>query len=94
MTTLSGLEALGILDKRRFDLIFLDLFIPELDGVELFRRIRQKDKHAQVATITGYPDSDLMKKAMAYGPFVVLEKPFYSSDILNTIVNFTHKSTK
>lgn len=83
--SLSSIEALEILDKKRFDLIFLDLFMPELDGAELFRRIRQKDKHAPVAIITGYPNSDLIRKAMTYGPFAVLEKPFYSDDILNTI---------
>lgn len=94
MVSSSSLEALEILDKKRFDLIFLDLFMPELDGAELFRRIRQKNNRTPVAIITGYPDSDLMRKAMTYGPFVVLEKPFYSDDILDTIFSFTYKSAK
>ena len=88
----SGLQALGTIDKERFDLIFLDLFMPELDGAELFRRIRQKNKHVPVVIITGYPGSDLLSKAMTYGPFVVLEKPFYCDNILATIASFTDKS--
>jgi len=84
-TTLSSIEALKLLNTRHFDLIFLDLLMPELDGVELFRRIRQQNKKTPVAIITGYPDSDMMSRAMKYGPFTVLKKPFTSDDILDTV---------
>ncbi len=87
-TTLSSLEALKLLNNRHFDLIFLDLLIPELDGAELFRQIRQIDKKTPVAIITGFPDSDLMNRAMQYGPFTVIKKPFTSDDILNTVRSF------
>ncbi|MFC2003374.1 response regulator [Chloroflexota bacterium] len=87
-TTLSSIEALELLNSRRFDLIFLDLLIPELDGAELFRRIRQTDKRIPVAIVTGYPDSDMMGRAMEHGPFTVLKKPFTSDDLLNTVRNF------
>ena len=86
--TLSSLEALELLNNRHFALIFLDLLIPELDGAELFRRIRQMDKDVPVAIITGYPDSDLMKRAMEYGPFTVMKKPFNSDDIMNIVRSF------
>ena len=87
-TTLSSLEALELMGEKHFDLIFLDLLIPELDGAELFRRIRQMDKDVPVAIITGYPDSDLMKRAMEYGPFTVMKKPFNSDDIMNIVRSF------
>ena len=87
-TTLSSLEALELMSEKHFDLIFLDLLMPELDGAELFRRIRQMDKNIPVAIITGYPDSDLMKRAMEYGPFTVMKKPFNSDDIMNIVRSF------
>jgi excisionase family DNA binding protein len=87
-TTLSSLEALELLSKRHFALIFLDLLMPELDGAELFRRIRQMDKNMPVAIITGYPNSDLMTRAMEYGPVTILKKPFASDDILNTVRSY------
>ena len=90
---LDGLEALGLVEKQRFDLIFLDLLLPELDGAELFQRIRQIDKHVPVAIITGYPDSNLMAKAMEQGPFLVMKKPFNSDNILNTVHSFTRAMT-
>ncbi len=88
-TTMSSLEALELLGKTHFDLIFLDLVMPELDGAELFRQIRQMDKKTPVAIITGYPDSDVMSRAMECGPFTVLKKPFTGEDILNTVSSFT-----
>ncbi len=84
-TTLSSLEALELVGSRHFDFIFLDLLMPELDGAELFRRIRQMDKHIPVAIITGYPDSEIMNRAMEYGPITVLKKPFDSEQIHDVI---------
>jgi len=84
-TTLSSIEALELLKTKHYDLVFLDLLIPELDGAELFSHIRQMDRKIPVAIITGYPDSDMMSRAMEYGPFTVLKKPFTSDDILDTV---------
>ena len=86
--TLSSLEALELIDSRHFDLIFLDLVMPELDGVEVFKRIREADKNVPVAVITGYPDSDLMNKALGYGPLTVMKKPFTDSDIIAVVNSF------
>ena len=92
--TLSSLEALELVSNRHFDMIFLDLWMPELDGDELFRRIRQMKSHIPVAIITGHPYSDQMKRAMEYGPFTVINKPFNLEDILNTVNIFAKGSAK
>jgi excisionase family DNA binding protein len=84
--TLSGLEAAELIANRHFDLIFLDLVMPELDGVEVFKRTREVDRYIPVVIITGYPDSDLMNRALEYGPFTVMKKPFTDSDI-TAVVN-------
>jgi CheY-like chemotaxis protein len=78
-------EALELITEGHFDLIFLDLKMPELDGPQLLRHIRELDNHAQVAIITGYPDSELMDRAMEQGPFLVMKKPFGSDDILKAV---------
>ena len=84
----SSLEALKLLGDKHFDLIFLDLLMPELDGAEVFRRIRQTDKEVQVVIITGYPNSDLMNKALEYGPVTVMKKPFSNSDIIAVVNSY------
>ncbi len=90
-TTLSSLEALEIITQKRFDLIFLDLVMPGLDGSELFKRIRQVDNDAKVIIVTGYPDSDLMKRAAEQGPFLVIQKPFAINDILEAVCSFSRR---
>ncbi|MFC1995672.1 response regulator [Chloroflexota bacterium] len=81
-TTVSSLEALELIDNIHFDIICLDLDMPELSGAQLFYRIRMVDKDIPVAIITGSPVIDLMIEAMEYGPFMVLKKPFTSNDII------------
>ena len=84
-TTSSSLEALKIITEKRFSMVFLDLIMPDLDGSELFKRIREIDKHIPVVIITGYPHNEVLERAMEYSPFMVLKKPFDSEKILATI---------
>ena len=88
--TLNGNEALELLKNknRKYGLIFLDLFLPDINGVELFSRIRKLDNNIPVIIITGYPDSELMARAMEFGLVTVLKKPFNSDDIYNAIRSF------
>ncbi len=86
-TSLSSLESLEIVLNKQLSLIFLDLKMPEMNGAELFRRIRQISS-VPVVVITGHPDSDLMEKAMEYGPFMVMKKPFNSIDIVGAVQSF------
>lgn len=80
-----ALEAVKQLD---LDLVFLDLKMPGMDGAELFRQIKAIKPSLPVTIITGYPDSDMMARALAQGPFGVMNKPFGESDIINAVHNF------
>ncbi len=50
-TSITGEEALDILEKEPIDLVVLDLMLPKMDGFEVCRRIRQDDKHKNVPII-------------------------------------------
>jgi CheY-like chemotaxis protein len=71
-----GEAALEQLQGQRFNLVFLDLMMPGMNGAETFREIRQIDPVANVVIITAYPDSALMSEALQVGPFAVMRKPF------------------
>lgn len=71
----NGLEAVRLVTSAPVDLVLLDLLMPELDGVETFRRIRAARPDLPVVVVTGYPESDLMLKMIEIGPFTVLQKP-------------------
>jgi excisionase family DNA binding protein len=88
----SALKGLELIKKQDFDVIFLDLKMPGIDGAELFRQIKTLKPKLPVIIITGYPDSNIMARALAQGPFGVMNKPFSESDIIaavNTFVRFT-----
>ncbi len=83
-------EGLELVKQWDFDLVFLDLKMPGMDGAELFRQIKTIKPKLPVTIITGYPDSDTMARAMAHGPFGVMNKPFGESDIVAAVTNFLH----
>jgi excisionase family DNA binding protein len=88
--TSSSVEAVGLVSGEHFDLAFIDLKMPVMDGNELFMRIREIDERLPVVIITAYPEGELLDKVMQQGPFIVLNKPFDSSDILNVVSTILH----
>ncbi len=81
-------RGLELVKEQDYDLVLLDLKMPEMDGAELFRQIRLTKPELPVTIITGYPDSDLMTRALAYGPFGVMNKPFSGSNILSVVNSY------
>jgi len=81
-------EGLEAVKKQDFDLVFLDLKMPGMDGAELFRQIKIIKPALPVTIITGYPDSNMMMRALAQSPFGVMNKPFTASDILAAVNSF------
>ncbi len=71
----NGLEAVRWATSTHVDLLVLDLLMPEMDGVESFRRIHAVRPDLPVVIVTGYPESDLMLRVLEIGPFTVLQKP-------------------
>ena len=88
ITTKTGFEGLELVKQRDFDLVFLDLKMPGMVGDDLFGRIKAIKPRLPVTIITGYPDSGMMKRALAQGPFGVMNKPFSESDIVTAVNNF------
>ena len=83
-------KGLELVKSQDYDLVFLDLKMPGMDGAELFRHIRATNPKLPVTIITGYPDSDLMVTALSYGPFGIMNKPFRSADIVTAVNNYLH----
>ena len=81
-------KGLELVKDQDYSLVFLDLKMPGMDGAELFRRIKEAKPNLPVTIITGYPDSDLMMRALTYGPLGVMNKPFSGSDILAAVNNY------
>ncbi|MGD9116880.1 MAG: response regulator [Dehalococcoidia bacterium] len=87
-TTSEPSRGLELVKEQDYDLVFLDLKMPEMDGAELFGQIRLINSELPVTIITGYPDSDSMTRALAHGPFGIVNKPFNSSNILRAVDSY------
>ncbi len=85
----NGRQASELVAKERFDIIFLDLVMPEMDGPSVLKSVRQIDDLVPIVIITGYPDSDLMQRAMEQGPLTVLRKPLEADEVRKTINSLT-----
>jgi DNA-binding NtrC family response regulator len=71
----SGTSGLLALDRQPFDVVLLDLRMPEMDGVETLGRIKERWPDTEVVVITGYPTVETAKQAVRLGAYDYVAKP-------------------
>ena len=71
----NGVEAVQLATGAPVDLVVLDLLMPEMDGVEAYRRIHAPAPDLPVVIVAAHTECDLMLKVLEIGPFTVLQKP-------------------
>jgi excisionase family DNA binding protein len=76
-----GREALRKFRQERFDLVFLDILLPEVGGASVLKAIKRRAPEAVVVLITGYPYHDETLAALEHGPAMLLPKPIKLADI-------------
>jgi excisionase family DNA binding protein len=82
ITATTGAEGIEQTKEIKFDHIFLDMLMPDMNGVEALRLIRQTDSDIPVTIITGHVENDLMQQVTGYGVDRVMIKPFSRNDVL------------
>lgn len=75
-TAASGPEALGKLEKLSFDLLFVDIKMPGMDGIELLGKVKEEYPDTTVVIITAYGSIETAVEAMKLGAADYLLKPF------------------
>lgn len=78
-----GIEALSMIERVQPGLVFLDIGMPGMDGLEVLRKTRQKYPTMSVIIMTGMNQEEVWKKAMTSGATDYIVKPF-SLDQLQT----------
>lgn len=81
----SALEALETLSNESFDVVILDVRMPEMNGVEALKRIRKIDPYLEVIIMTGYASVDTAREIMTTGAFDYLLKPYSIETLLEKI---------
>ena len=74
-TALSGEEGLADIDARNYDIVFTDIKMPGIDGIEVAERIRRKCPWTPVVVITGYGTSENEARASVLGVSGFVRKP-------------------
>jgi CheY-like chemotaxis protein len=79
-----GLEGLAVLENRQVDVVFLDIHMPRLNGVEVLRRIREKNPTQRVIVMSSSSDpfGSAENEARKLRATVVVEKPIGADDII------------
>lgn len=74
-TVQDGLEAIERVKERPFDMIFLDIRMLPINGLETYRRIKKIKPEAVVMMMTAYAVEDLVQEALQEGAYGVTYKP-------------------
>ena len=84
-------EAIAALEKQRFDLVFLDLKLPDGPADDVYDFVKRDQPDCPIIIITGYPDSEMLDRILAKGPITVLKKPLKTEQLQQTVKILGHK---
>ena len=77
----SGKEAIDSIGKNKYDIAFVDLRMPEMDGIEVLKRIKEKDPTIEVIIVTAYASEESFANAITLGAMEYLRKPFLMGEV-------------
>lgn len=76
LTATDAGKGLRLIKEKSPEIVFLDIKMPRIDGIELLRRIRKANQNVIVIMLTGFATLDTARKAMELGAHDYVTKPF------------------
>ena len=80
-----GVQAMKLVRSERPELMLVDVWMPELDGIELLRRLEREDYRPDVVMISGHGSIETAVQATKLGAFDFIEKPFSIDSLLQVV---------
>ena len=90
-TSGNGKEAMTLLGQEEFDVVLLDLRMPEMGGIQLLRWAKEVGIEAEIIILTGHADVDTAIEAMRLGAYDYLSKPFRLQEVEQVVVKAAEK---
>ncbi len=84
-TCQDGQAAVRLAGDQRFDLIFLDIRMPGMCGLDTLKKLREVQPQANFVMITGYAKDDIIDEALRSGALACLCKPFRLSQVVDLL---------
>jgi len=88
-TAEDGLSALDKFKSRRFDVTLMDIVMPQMNGVEAFRRMKEINPGAKVILMTAYYEDEQIRMALREGAYSALHKPIDVARLIDLIAEAT-----
>ncbi len=92
-TAEDGADALRKVEKEKFDVIFCDIKMPGMDGIEVLDKLVEMGVDAAVVMISGHGDIDTAVECIKKGAFDFVQKPLDLNRILITVKNASERQT-
>ena len=89
-----GIDVLNLYKKNKVDLILMDIQLPEIDGYEATRTIRETNQDIPIIAQTAYSMSNEHQQCLAAGCNEVLTKPIMMKEMLDTLVKYLKPDKK
>jgi DNA-binding NtrC family response regulator len=77
----NGEEAIQIIDRNKIDVVVSDLVMPEMDGMELLKRVKSRKGDIPFVMITGHPTIETAVEAIKKGAYDYITKPFQVEEV-------------
>jgi DNA-binding NtrC family response regulator len=81
----TGHAAIDTFFRKQFDLLVADLRLPDMDGMDVIKMVKEKWPHTEVVVITGYSSVNSVVASMKLGAYDYLAKPFTEEQIKESI---------
>lgn len=81
----NGRQALDIFEREKPELVLLDITMPEMDGLEALKQIKQRDPHAKIAMVSAMGQQAMVLDAIKAGAADFVLKPFDEERLISAI---------
>lgn len=92
VTAEDGFAAIKRTKEQSFDIVFMDIKMPGLNGVQTFRELKKVNPDITVIMMTAYAVEDLIEEAIEEGAYAVIYKPFDMDKVIQTIEKVLKKN--
>ncbi|MGM0656233.1 MAG: response regulator, partial [Thermodesulfobacteriota bacterium] len=82
-----GLQAISLFNTQKFDLVLMDISMPDMDGYEAMAKMFELDTEVLVIIMTGFASVESAVSALKQGAWDYLKKPFEYADLIKTVKN-------
>ena len=87
----TGTDARQLITDKKWDVILLDIMLPDIDGFELLQYTRFKENHTPIIVLSALNETDDKVKALEYGADDYLSKPFHFKELIARIHALTRR---